>query len=280
MKADLHMHSTASDGEYAPQKVMARASAAGLTVVALTDHDSLAGVEAAQEAAEGLGLRMIPGVELGCGADKEIHVLGYGLDPANGALVQFCVDRRREREERAEKMVAQLAENGVNIPFARVRELARGVIARPHVARTLVENGYANSMHDAFERYLLPGRCGYVPKRDVKVAEAAALIHGAGGVAVLAHPMKLKYGDEFLSAIVREWAEQGLDGIEVYHPSAQNNHAAFLLRLARSLGLLVTAGSDYHGERVSPDRHLGSEAGRWTDMEDDVRALLARIDEV
>ena len=278
MKADLHMHSTASDGVFAPEELMDRAADAGLTLVALTDHDSVAGIEAAQAAAQRRGMRLIPGVELSCGGEKEIHVLGYGFDPADGALLRFCEEHHREREERAQKMVQQLREHGMEITISRVRELARGVIARPHVARALIEAGYASSVRDAFDRFLLPGKCGYVPKANVRVAEAAQLIHDAGGVAVLAHPMKLKMGELALSSVVREWAQQGLDGLEVYHPSAQANHAARLEALARELGLLVTAGSDYHGEAVSPDRHLASECGRWKNMESDAQALLKRID--
>lgn len=277
MKADLHMHSTASDGEYAPDALMARVADAGITLAALTDHDNLSGIEAARRAAKTLGVAFFPGVELGCGADKEIHILGYGVDPQNEALLRFCDDRRSEREERAHKMVEQLAQNGMPISLARVRELARGVIARPHVARTLVEAGFASSVSDAFDRYLLPGKCGYVPKRDVKVAQAVELIHGAGGVAVLAHPMKLKYGDAMLSSVVREWASQGLDGIEVYHPSAQNNHVPTLLRLAHELGLMITGGSDFHGEHVNPDRKLFGGLERWTTVDDDARRLLERI---
>ena len=278
MKADLHMHSTASDGVFAPGELMRQAAQAGLTLVALTDHDSLAGLAAARAAASSLGMRLIPGVELSCGGEKEIHVLGYGFDPEDGALLRFCREHHREREERAEKMVRRLSEHGMTISLARVRELARGVIARPHVARALIEAGYASSVSDAFDRFLLPGKCGYVPKANVRVSEAAALIHGAGGVAVLAHPMKLKMGELALGSVVREWAGQGLDGLEVYHPSAQSNHAARLEALARELGLLVTAGSDYHGEAVSPDRHLASECGRWKNMESDAQALLKRID--
>lgn len=278
MKADLHMHSTASDGEYAPQELMRLSKEASLDVVALTDHDSVSGVEQATRAARALGMRLIPGVELSCGADKEIHVLGYGLDVSNKVLTRFCRERREERAFRAQRMVMQLADNGVHISLARVHELARGVIARPHVARAIVEAGYANGIQDAFERYLLPGRCGYAPKQDVKVAEAAALIRGAGGVAVLAHPMKLACGDELLSALITEWSAQGIEGIEVYHPSAQNHDVARLDKLARRLGLLVTGGSDFHGEHVREDRQLACQTARWHTMEKDVRALCARME--
>lgn len=277
MRADLHMHSTASDGQYAPDALMRLAHGAGLDTVALTDHDSMDGVEAAGKAARELGMTLIPGVELSCGAEKEIHILGYGLDMADGALTAFCRAKREEREARGRRMVAQLEANGMFISLERVRELAHGVIARPHVARALVEAGYANGIQDAFDRYLLPGKCGYAPKRDVKVAEAVALIHGAGGVAVLAHPVKLGCGEALLSSLVDEWAGQGLDGLEAYHPSAQSNHAAHLERLAREKGLLVTGGSDFHGERVREDRALGCEVEHWRTMEQDVRALFARI---
>lgn len=277
MQADLHMHSTASDGEYAPGELMRRAKDAGLDTVALTDHDAVEGLSAAREAAQALGMTLICGVELSCGAEKEIHVLGYGVDPEDDGLLRFCRERREERETRAQRMVERLAQNGMTVSLARVRELARGVIARPHVARALIEAGYANGMQDAFERYLLPGRCGYVPKRDVKVAEAAALIRGAGGVAVLAHPMKLACGDALLSSLIAEWAGQGVEGVEAYHPSAQNGDAARLDALARSLGLLVTGGSDFHGEHVRADRRLGCQCARWRTADADVAALRSRL---
>ncbi len=195
MKADLHMHSTASDGVYTPEALMNLAADLGYTHVALTDHDSTAGIPLALEAAKRRGMQLIPGVELSCGAQKEIHVLGYGFDPENAALRAFCEARAAQREARAEAMVQRLCELGKPIEMKRVRELARGVIARPHVARALVEAGYVTSVADAFDRYLKPGRPAYVPKEDVKVAEAVRLIAQAGGIAVLAHPMELKMGE-------------------------------------------------------------------------------------
>ena len=276
MRADLHLHSTASDGVYAPQEVVRRAAQAGFDTLALTDHDSVDGIAQAQEAAQALGVRLIAGVELSCGAQKEIHVLGYGVDPRSAALLAFCGRRRAQREERAEKIVRRLCELGRPVSLDRVRELARGVMARPHIARAMVEAGHAATVAEAFERYLSPGRPAYVPKEDVKVAEAAALIARAGGVSVLAHPMQLKLGEMALEALISEWKAQGLAGIEVYHPSAQNNHAAYLLHLARREGLLVTGGSDFHGEAVRPSA-IGEGLERWVSVEQDVCALLVRI---
>ena len=276
MKADLHMHSTASDGVYTPEALMNLAADLGCTHVALTDHDSTAGIPLALEAAKRRGMQLIPGVELSCGAQKEIHVLGYGFDPENAALRAFCEARVAQRVARMEAMVQRLCELGKPIEMKRVRELARGVIARPHMARAMVEAGYVTSVADAFDRYLKPGRPAYVPKEDVKVAEAVRLIAQAGGIAVLAHPMELKMGETQLESLIGEWRAQGLSGVEVYHPSAQNNHAAFLHNLARREGMLVTGGSDFHGEAVRKSS-IGEGLDRWRTMESDMQALLERI---
>lgn len=276
MKADLHLHSTASDGTLAPDELVLRAAQEGFELIALTDHDSVSGVAQAQQAAKASGVRLIPGVELSCGADKEIHILGYGVDVQNEALLAFSAARRGERVERAREMVRRLGENGAPVSFERVCEMARGMIGRPHVARALLEAGHVNSIPEAFERYLTPGKCAYVPREKIEVAQAVRMIRAAGGAAVLAHPMELKKGEMALTALVGEWKSQGLEGIEVYHPSAQNNHAAFLLSLARSEGMLVTGGSDFHGENVR-DSRLGDTLERWRDVQEDTQRLLERL---
>ena len=276
IKADLHMHSTASDGVLAPDKLMERAASLGFTHVALTDHDSMDGIAPAREAAKKLGMTLISGVELSCGAHKEIHVLGYGFDPENEALKAFCAERVRQRAARTQAMVEKLCALGKPIELQRVMELARGVVGRPHVARALVEAGHVKSVSEAFDRFLAPGKSAYVPKEDVKVSEAVRLIDQAGGVAVLAHPMELKMGETMLESLIGEWKGQGLAGVEVYHPSAQNNHASFLKHLAQRENLLVTGGSDFHGEAVRKTE-IGEGLERWRTMESDVHALLARI---
>ena len=260
MKADLHLHSTASDGTLEPGELVVLAAELGFTHLALTDHDSVDGLARAMDAARDCGVTLIPGVELSCGAQKEIHILGYGFDPYDERVLEFCRTRTMERQERAAKMVRQLCENGVEISLDRV----------------LVEAGYANSVSSAFDKYLLPGKCGYVPKAEVKVAEAAKLIAGAGGVAVLAHPMELKMGEMMLESLVHEWHGQGLAGIEVYHPSAANNSLPFLLHLAEREGMLVTGGSDFHGPQVRQSC-IGDGLDRWTTAEADVQKLLNRI---
>jgi len=276
MKADLHLHTTASDGVYAPQKLVHMAYAQGFDLIAITDHDSVDGIAPAQEAASKLGVTLLTGVELSCGAQKEIHVLGYGFDPQNEALGAFCRERVRQREMRTAAMIENLCALGKPVKMARVRELARGAMGRPHVARALVEAGHVLSVSEAFDRYLKPGKPAYVPKEDVKVSEAVRLINRAGGVAVLAHPMELKMGDAMLESLIGEWKSQGLAGVEVYHPSAQNNHASFLLHLAKREKMLVTGGSDFHGETVRKTE-IGEGLDRWRSMEEDAQALLAQI---
>ncbi len=276
MRADLHLHTIASDGSLTPEELVALAAGEGFDVIAVSDHDSVAGVAAAKAAGKRLGVRVIPAVELSCGAAKEIHILGYGIDIRHAALLDFCRERRENREERARQMCIQLAEIGKPISFDRVMELARGVVGRPHVARVLLEAGRVSSIRDAFDRYLVPGKPGYVPKEDVKVAQAVSLIHAAGGAAVLAHPMELKMGEMALEALVGEWKAQGLDGIEVWHPSAANNHAAYLERLARRENLLITGGSDYHGPALN-DACIGEGLERWQTAELDIKTLYGRI---
>ncbi|MBR5224828.1 MAG: PHP domain-containing protein, partial [Clostridia bacterium] len=276
MKADLHLHTTASDGSLTPAELTALAAREGFDVIAVSDHDSVSGVLAAQEAGKQLGVSVIPAVELSCGAAKEIHILGYGIDIRNEALLDFCRARRENREARARQMCEQLAQEGKSISFDRVMELARGVVGRPHVARALLEAGHVSSIRDAFDRFLVPGKPGYVPKEDVKVADAVSLIRAAGGAAVLAHPMELKMGEMALEALIREWKTQGLDGIEVWHPSAANNHAAYLERLARREELLITGGCDYHGPLVH-DALIGEGLDRWKTVDQDIRTLYGRI---
>lgn len=276
MKADLHLHTTASDGLLSPKELVSRAAGKGFDLIAVTDHDSVAGVGEARREGEAQGVQVVAGAELSCGGAKEIHVLGLGLDAQNDELLAYCERCKRRREARIEKMVALLHENGRSVDIGRVREIAKGVMSRTHVARALVEAGHASSVSDAFDRFLLPGKCAYVPKEEISVRDAVALIGRAGGAAVLAHPMKMGFGEAALASLIGEWKAQGLAGIEVWHPSAQNNHAAFLLRLARREGMLVTGGSDFHGSAVRKT-DIGEGLERWTSAESDVAALFERI---
>lgn len=278
MKADLHMHSTASDGQYEPEEVVALAHAAGTELMALTDHDNANGVLRAAHAAQALGMQLIPGVEMGCscGAIREIHILGYGIDPTHEAFAAHTRRMIARREARAEEIVRKLCEAGKPISMDRVREMGTGVVSRTHISRALVEAGHAANVKEAFDRYIRPGRCAYVPRPEFRVAEAVALIQEVGGVAVLAHPMEMGLSEMNIEALVHEWKGQGLAGIEVYHPSAGNNKIPFLDGLARREGMLVTGGCDFHGERIN-EKRMRQGLERWKTMDEDVNRLLAAI---
>ena len=240
---DLHAHSTASDGSRVPGDVVREAKRIGLMAIALTDHDTLDGLAEATATGEELGVRVVPGVELSAvEADAETHILGLHLsDPPR---LETCLLGLREmRRNRAERIVRRLNELGVRIDFGSVLEQAAGgAIGRPHVARAMVAEGWAVDFRDAFERYLGNGRPAYVSKERLAAAEAIELIHQAGGLAILAHPAHAGTRER-VEAFVRE----GIDGIEVRHPSHSADDIARLAALVEHFSLVPSGGSDWHG---------------------------------
>jgi 3',5'-nucleoside bisphosphate phosphatase len=250
---DLHSHSTASDGSRAPADVMAAAHAAGLIAIALTDHDTVAGIPEARTAAETLGVRLVPGVELSAvEGDVETHLLGLHLSRPEEIEAGLAA-LRDMRRLRAIRIVERLNDLGVRIAFQAVADQAAGAaIGRPHVARALVEEGWATDLRDAFDRYLGNGRPAFVAKDNLSMVDAIAMIHRAGGLAVLAHP-----GHSGTRERLETLAAQGLDGVEVLHPSHGAEDVARMRALADFLGLLPSGGSDWHGADDGP-RTLGS----------------------
>lgn len=249
---DLHAHSTASDGTATPEELVLAAAAAGLTAIALTDHDTVAGVAEARRAGEAHGVGVVQGVELSAtDAEQELHLLGLHLMHVS-EVERDLAALRAERTTRAERMVAQLNALGVPVTLAGVMEMAgTGAVGRPHVARALVAGGWARDLRDAFDRYLGAGRPGYVAKRRLAVADAIALVHRAGGIAVYAHP-----GASGTRAHLEQLARAGLDGVEVLHPSHSADDVARLGALAAHFSLVRSGGSDWHGAREGP-RILG-----------------------
>lgn len=240
---DLHMHSTASDGSRSPADVVRAAKAAGLAAIALTDHDSVSGLAEAQEAGRALDVRIVNGVELSAvEGNAETHLLGLHLRDTIG-MEQALQSLRGMRERRAQFIVDKLTALGVKITYADVLEQAgTGALGRPHVARALVADGWAVDVRDAFDRYLGAGRPAYVAKEQLEMRDAIAMIHAAGGLAVLAHPGQAGTRER-LSAL----AALGLDGVEVKHPSHSPADVTRMRALSEQLGLVLSGGSDWHG---------------------------------
>lgn len=251
MRIDLHTHSTASDGTDTPAELVRNAAAAGLDVVALTDHDTTRG-HAEAIAALPEGLTLVTGAELSCRTDGiGLHMLAYLFDAEEPALLAERELVRDDRVPRAQGMVAKLNDLGVPITWEQVARIAgEGSVGRPHVATALVELGVVPSVSDAFTRdWLADGGRVYVAKHETDPFEAIRLIKGAGGVAVFAHPGAAKRGRTVPESAIAALAAAGLDGIEVDHMDHDPDTRARLRGLAKELGLLVTGSSDYHGSR-------------------------------
>ena len=240
---DLHTHSSLSDGTLMPKALVAAAKAAGLGLMALTDHDCILGLVEAMEAGRELGVKVIPGLEIDTEHPAKLHMLGLDIDPANAELAVFAQENVLRRSRRGSAMVAQLEAAGVHIlPHM---PQSRGAMTRLHVAVALVAGGYAQSVNEAFQNYLRPGQAGYVHSRRIEPEAAIELIHRAGGLAVLAHPCKMNCD---IHSLVDRLAKAGLDGIEAFYPTATPGQKAVHLSLARQYCLLVSCGSDFHGE--------------------------------
>ena len=252
---DLHSHSTASDGQYPAEEVADRAAAAGVGVWALTDHDSIAQLAPARAAAEARGLRFVPGIELSVHLERrEVHLLGHFVDPESAALQSFEDLLAEKRRVRMGEMIHKLAELGVALTPEQIEKFSGGkTLGRPHVARAMVEKGVVGSVKEAFDRFLGEGRPAYVGRYRLTVQDGIALVRGASGTATIAHPgvSKIERAD------VERMKAWGLDGIETYHPDHVPSQREKYQRIARELDLVCTAGSDFHGEAVAPDRQLG-----------------------
>jgi predicted metal-dependent phosphoesterase TrpH len=242
--ADLHLHTRFSDGTYTPEELAAAASRKGLSAIALTDHDTVEGCAPTAEACRREGIEFIPGSELTAQMnDHEIHVLAYFVDTQNPALLAELAKFQKVRQDRIREMVSRINQMGIPLLVEDVFTLANcRSPGRPHVARALTEGEFCGSLDEAFERFLKKGRPAWVPKFKMSAPEAIALIHQAGGLAVMAHP-GLTRADEFIPTL----AENGLDGLECYHTKHTGVVAAQYRAMAERLQLLVTGGSDCHG---------------------------------
>jgi len=256
---DLHVHSAASDGSYAPAEVVRQAKEGGLKAMALTDHDTVDGLPEAVAAGEKYGVEVIPGVEVSARyPGGTMHILGLLIDYTNGHLDQRLAVLKRARAERNPQIIAKLNALGISITMAQVEAISgSGQMGRPHIARALMEAGYVQNLQEAFDKYLGWRRAAYVSKFRFPQEEAIAMIRQVQGVPVLAHPFTLGLGSAFaLRNLLVELKDLGLAGLEVYYSEYTPEQEALYLKLARELGLLVTGGSDYHGAN-KPEVTLG-----------------------
>jgi len=244
MFADLHLHTYFSDGTYSPEELVQKATHQNLSALALTDHDTVEGCAPAALACQTAGIEFIAGTELTAEQDgNEIHILGYAINTQNGTLLTQIQKFQTVRQNRVREMVARLNQMDVPLSAEEVFALANcRAPGRPHVARALVEAGLVSNLDEAFERFLKKNRPAWVPKFKMSAADAIALIHQAGGVAVMAHP-GLNRTDEVIPAM----AEEGLDGLECFHTKHSPSMTKHYLELAGRFQLLVTGGSDCHG---------------------------------
>lgn len=254
--ADLHTHTTASDGVRAPEALVHRAVERDIQVLSVTDHDTVKGLEPAATAAQNNDIHLVAGIELSVTLDEEeIHLLGYGFEPTHSGLQRHLEAMQEARRKRAWTIVERLRDRGVEVENDRLRaEIASThAVGRPHVAAALVRAGHVNTPGEAFERYLGRGQPGYVAKPAFAAREALVLLHDAGGVGVLAHPGHWTSGRQ-----VRQLKDAGLDGLEIHHPSHDPSLQGYYERLARGYDLFTTGGSDYHGRTDEEETHLGT----------------------
>jgi 3',5'-nucleoside bisphosphate phosphatase len=265
---DLHIHSTASDGTYEPAELLQMAARLGLEAIAITDHDILDGSRLAFLSERPPELKLISGVEISvnppadCQIDGSMHVLGYGIDLYDQNLSTALAELLDARDQRIPAILMRLHQIGIGIDLAQVKEQAgEGAIGRPHVANVLIDMGAARDIDDAFNKYLANGRPAYVDKYRLDCPRAFDLIRSAGGVPVLAHPFLIRSRQaNWMAPLFKRLADLGLMGVEAYYSKHPPETVAAIKSVARQYGLLITGGSDFHGE-LTPEVQMGRGLG-------------------
>jgi len=256
---DLHTHTAASDGSYPPRDLVKLAKQGGLQAIAITDHDTVAGNLEALAAGQEFGMEVVPGVEISADLPSgNIHIVGLFIRPEDQEMEAVLHDLRLYREERNRKMIARLAELGIQINMSElVMEAGGDLVGRPHFASLLTKKGYVKTYQEAFDIYLKSGGKAYLDKKRLPADQAIAMIKAAGGIPILAHPFTLRQKDEEnFEAHVKELRDHGLQGIEVYYTDHNHGDEVYFADLARRLNLLISGGTDFHGA-VKPDVSLG-----------------------
>lgn len=260
---DLHTHTTASDGQYTPSELVNKVADKGLSVLAITDHDTIDGLAEGAEEAEKRGITFVPGIELniqrpGC----EFHLLGLGLKNPSKSLndvIQYLIDNRKERNN---FVVSQMNKEGINVTLEEIQDEFPGqVLGRPHFAAWLEEHKIVKHRQQAFDKYLARGRPWYVERVGANLDEAIQAIYDSGGIPIVAHPMSLYLSWSKIEPVMADFQQRGIVGLECFHPGARVAECLKLQELARKLGFIITAGSDFHGEKVRADRKPGHTCG-------------------
>ena len=278
---DLHTHSLKSDGAQTPADVVRTAHAAGLSAMALSDHDNIDGVREAMAEGEKLGIEVIPAVELSAQVDTELHILGYFIDLENKKLKEAMAYSLVVRDQRQEETCRKLNEQGFQITMDELREEAHGnpVLCRAHFAQIMVRKGYAESVQDCFKKYLSVGCYAYSNKQALLPHEAVSLIHEAGGVAVAAHLHLIKMEDDPLKKFLADLIPHGLDGVEGYYTDYTPDMERRYRAMAKDLGLVLSGGTDYHGAN-KPHISIGRGRGELEIPYSVLEGLKARHKEI
>ena len=257
-RIDLHLHTVYSDGSYSPHDVVGMAHQAGVTALAITDHDSTDGLPEALTAASAFDIEVIPGIEISSRFHgKELHILGYFVEWQDPAFQNWLIGLRESRHGRNPEMIRRLSQLGLSLTYDEVKAVAGlGSIGRPHIAQVMLAKGYVASMKEAFDRYLGDGAAAFVPRELPDAAHVIAWIRKVGGVAVLAHPSWVKERNDELLGFCRALKDNGLHGLEVFYSTHTARQTSAYLTLAKRLELLITGGSDFHG-LAKPDVRVG-----------------------
>ena len=274
---DLHCHSTFSDGSYSPAQLVGMGVEAGLSGLALTDHDCMAGIPEFLEAGKGKDIRLVPGIELSVDCDcGQMHMLGYWMDIHDEALNGQLEWVRNGREMRNKQILQNLNGLGFEMTWEEVRAQAGdGVVGRPHFAQVMLAKGYAKDKYEVFDKWLGDGKPGYADRPRLTAERAIELVRGAGGVAVLAHPFTVRVGKERMAGLVAHLKEAGLSGMECYYSEHSAELTKEYLVLAEANGLVPTGGSDFHGA-MSPGVSLGTGLGGLNVPDETIDLLWAR----
>jgi predicted metal-dependent phosphoesterase TrpH len=258
---DLHAHTSASDGSMSPAELVRHAKEIGLTAVAITDHDTINGVEEALEEGKRIGIEVVAGLEIGVDFVPEMHLLAYFFNDNYNSINPTLQKLRQKRNERNPKIISKLNEMGFKLTLDEVKVYANGkILGRPHIAKAMVDKGYVKSANEAFNKYLARGCPAYFKKDKLSPEEGIAEILAVGGIPVLAHPIYLKRERKELLILLKSLAKAGLKGLEVYYADNTEEETEMMYELAKECGLLVTGGSDFHGT-YRPDVKLGSGRG-------------------